>query len=309
MAKNRYCLLSNDVETTSIWHNTLRDETGLKVFKEGMPLLLDLYEKYQVKSTFFFTGYIAKLYPEIVKMVQPYGHEVGSHGLSHEKEDGFDVMPRDRQTEHLKTSKKILEDISGTEVISFRAPALRVNLDTGYALAEAGYKIDSSVASQRFDMFMSFGGMTKLNWLTAPRMPYRTAAESLFKKGDGQIVEVPLSATLLPYLSTTMRIFPTLTAQQRRLVALESKQTGKPVVFDTHPNEFIDESDEERQINKRSKNPVAAFLQDTLRSKLKTKNLGPKGAEIYEKEIKYFHKEEFEFTTIQDYCMKTNLLS
>ena len=27
---DKFCLLSNDVETTSIWHNSLRDETGLK---------------------------------------------------------------------------------------------------------------------------------------------------------------------------------------------------------------------------------------------------------------------------------------
>ncbi len=304
----KYCLLSNDVETTSIWHNSLRDETGYKVFKEGMPLLLDLYEKYNIKSTFYFTGYIAKLYPEIVKMVVPYGHEVGSHGLSHTKEDGFDVMPLQRQIDHLKESKNIIENIIGEEIISFRAPALRVNNDTAIALAEANYKIDSSVASQRFDMFMSFGGLKKLNWLTAPRLPYRTSEGSLFKKGDGQIIEVPLTASILPYLSTTMRIFPTLTAIQRRVMAFESSITGKPIVFDTHPNEFIDESDEVRQINKRSKNFVAAFLQDTLRSKLKVKNLGIKGVKIYEREIKYFDKNEFEFCTIKEFCKQKGLL-
>ncbi len=304
----KYCLLSNDVETTSIWHNSLRDETGYKVFKEGMPLLLDLYEKYNIKSTFYFTGYIAKLYPEIVKMVVPYGHEVGSHGLSHTKEDGFDVMPLQRQVDHLKESKDIIENIIGEEIISFRAPALRVNNDTALALAEANYKIDSSVASQRFDMFMSFGGLKKLNWLTAPRLPYRTSKSSLFKKGDGQIIEVPLTASILPYLSTTMRIFPTLTAIQRRVMAFESSITGKPIVFDTHPNEFIDESDEIRQINKRSKNFVAAFLQDTLRSKLKVKNLGIKGVKIYEREIKYFDKLEFEFCTIKEFCKQKGLL-
>jgi len=305
---NKYCLLSNDVETTSIWHNSLRDETGYKVFKEGMPLLLDLYEKYNIKSTFYFTGYIAKLYPEIVKMVVPYGHEVGSHGLSHTKENGFDVMPLQKQINHLKESKDIIEDIIGEEIISFRAPALRVNNDTAIALAKANYKIDSSVASQRFDMFMSFGGLKKLNWLTAPRLPYRTSEGSLFKKGDGQIIEVPLTASILPYLSTTMRIFPTLTAIQRRVMAFESSITGKPIVFDTHPNEFIDESDEIRQINKRSKNFVAAFLQDTLRSKLKVKNLGIKGVKIYEREIKYFDKHEFEFCTIKEFCKQKGLL-
>ena len=304
----KYCLLSNDVETTSIWHNTLRDETGYKVLKEGMPALLDLYEKYNVKSTFFFTGYIAKLYPEIVKMVIPFGHEVGSHGLSHEKEDGFDVMPLKKQIDHLRESKNILEDISGEEVISFRAPALRVNNDTAIALNECDFKIDSSVASQRFDMFMSFGGIKKLNWLTAPRLPYRTNEKTLFKKGKGNIVEVPLSASLVPYLSTTMRIFPKMTALQRNLMAFESSKTGKPIVFDTHPNEFIDESNEERKINKRSKNVLAAFLQDTLRSKLKLKNLGTKGLKIYEREIEYFVRKEFKFCTIKEYGKQTELL-
>ena len=100
--KYNSCLLTNDVETTSIWHNSLRDSTGKKVFEEGMPLLLDLYAKYKIQSTFFFTGYIAKLYPGIVKMITKYGHEVASHGMSHIKNDGFDVMPLERQIKHLK---------------------------------------------------------------------------------------------------------------------------------------------------------------------------------------------------------------
>ena len=54
---SKYCLLTNDVETTSIWFNSLRDETGLKVLKEGMPVLLDLYEKYEIKTTFFYRLY------------------------------------------------------------------------------------------------------------------------------------------------------------------------------------------------------------------------------------------------------------
>lgn len=304
----KYCLLSNDVETTSIWHNTLRDETGYKVLIEGMPLLLNLYKKYNIKSTFFFTGYIAKLYPEVVKMVLPDGHEVASHGLSHEKEDGFDIMPLKKQIEHLRESKKILEDICGSEVISFRAPALRVNNDTAIALDECGYKIDSSVASQRFDMFMSFGGLKKLNWLTAPRLPYRTSQSTLFKKGDGSIIEIPLSASLIPYLSTTMRIFPNLTAVQRRIMAFETSKTSKPIVFDTHPNEFIDESNEFRKVNKRSKNIITSFLQDTLRSELKLKNLGLNGLKLYEREINYFSKKNFTFCTIKEYCTQTGLL-
>lgn len=308
MKKDNYALWTNDVETTSIWLNTLRNKTGKKVLQEGMPELLDIYEKFQVKSTFFYTAYIARLFPDTVKMVIDAGHEIGSHGKSHLKENGFDVMPLDRQVRHLAESKKLLEDLSGQEVISFRAPALRVNEDTGMALIETGYKIDSSVASQRFDFFLSFGGKIKLNWLKAPRKPYKTKPENIFSKGEGPLIEVPLSAFILPYLGTTMRIFPGLTNMQKWFIHQESSRTGKPVVFDIHPNEFIDESDEPRKITSRSKNPVAYFMQDWLRSNLKVKNLGPQARPIYEKQIKFFRDKGYKSTTIKHYCEEQGLI-
>lgn len=308
ISRNSFCLFTNDVETTSIWFNTLRDETGKKVLEDGMPKLLELYQFYNIKSTFFFTRYIAKKFPEVVKMITPYGHEVASHGKSHLKENGFDVMPFERQKRHLEESKKLLEDISGQEVISFRAPALRVNNDTVRALIETGYKIDSSIASQRFDFFMSFGGIKKLRWLFAPRLPYKTSERSLLKKGRGPIVEVPLSALFLPYVGTTMRIFPLLTSVQGTILNLENKINGKPIVFDIHPNELIDESDEERIINRRVKNSFTYFLQDWVRAQLKVKNLGHSALSLYEKEIKYFKKKYYTFSTIKDYCKTLGLI-
>lgn len=301
---NRSCLLTNDVETTSIWFNKLRDKTGLKVMREGLPLLLDIYEKYGIKSTFFFTGYIAKRFSGVVEMILPYGHEVGSHGLTHKKEHGFDVLSYEKQVYHLSESKKILEDISGQEVISFRSPALRVNKYTAKALSTTGYKIDSSIASQRFDMFLSFGSLRKLKWLFAPRVPYRTDPDSLFKKGNGQIVEIPLSATFLPYVGTTMRIFPSVSRIQRYILNVENKINKKPIVFDIHPNEFIDEFDEKRVINKRSKNPASYLLQDIIRSRLKIKNLGKKAVPLYENQITYFMEKGYKFSTIKNYILE-----
>lgn len=308
-SNNRYCLLTNDVETTSIWQNTLRDKTGEKVLKEGMPLLLDIYAKYNVKSTFFFTGYIAKLFPDVVRMIIQDGHEVASHGKSHLKENGFDVMPFERQKRHLVETKKLLEDISGQEVITFRAPALRVNSHTAAALIEADYKIDSSVASQRFDFFLSFGGIKKLNWFFAPRLPYLTAPDSLFRKGPGPLIEIPLSALFFPYVGTTMRVFPWLTAIQRHGIHMETAYlNNKPVVFDIHPNEFIDESDEPRIIHNRSSNKLAYLVQDYLRAQLKTKNLGPKASPLYEKEIQFYAKREYQFITVQEYCREMKFI-
>ena len=172
--KEKFFFFTNDVETTSIRNHCLCDKTGEKVLKDGMPLLLDLYNKYNVKSTFFFTGYIAEKFPEIVKMILPYGHEVGCHGYTHDSNLAFDVLNLDQQKQHLFKAKKILEDVSGGRVISFRAPALRVNKFTPKALESVGFKIDSSVAPQRGDIFFSFGALKKLNWITAPRKCYNT---------------------------------------------------------------------------------------------------------------------------------------
>eukprot|EP01031_Cornospumella_fuschlensis_P000667 gene667-842_t len=49
MENKRFCLITNDVETTSILNHKLRDKTGQYVLEQG---------------------YIAKLYPEVVKMAQ-----------------------------------------------------------------------------------------------------------------------------------------------------------------------------------------------------------------------------------------------
>jgi peptidoglycan/xylan/chitin deacetylase (PgdA/CDA1 family) len=150
MEKN--VLITNDVETTSILNHRLRDKTADYLLTQGMPRLLELYSKYSVKATFFFTGYVARLKSELVRMASDKGHEIASHGLSHTIEQAFDILPFETQVDHLKESKKILEDISGQEVISFRAPAARANYNLPLAMEEAGYKIDSSVSSQRLDM-------------------------------------------------------------------------------------------------------------------------------------------------------------
>jgi hypothetical protein len=49
-----YVLFTNDVEDTSIWLNTLRDEAALKVYHEGLPILLEIYGEINLKSAIFY---------------------------------------------------------------------------------------------------------------------------------------------------------------------------------------------------------------------------------------------------------------
>lgn len=300
MKKERICLITNDVETSSILNHKLRDKTGEYVLTQGMPRLLDLYDKYGVKATFFYTGHIAQLYPDVVKMAYEHGHEVGSHGLTHEVSQAFDVLTPEKQLSHLKQSKQILEDIIGDEVVSFRAPAARVDEHFPMIMKEAGFKVDSSVASQRFDMMFSFGALKKLHWITAPRKAYFVKEDNIFKKGDSQVLEVPISAMGFPYIGTFMRIAPGLNRMTRRVLFWETCCNGRQFVFLTHPNEFIDEDWEGGKIERRASNYLSYLLGDVLRHKLKVKNLGEKALPIFEKELTFFQKKGFEYITCKE---------
>ncbi len=307
MTKEHICLITNDVETTSILNHKLRDKTGEYVLRQGMPRLLDLYDKYGVKATFFYTGHIAKLYPEVVKMAYQRGHEVGSHGLTHEVNQAFDVLSPEEQLSHLKQSKQILEDIIGEEVVSFRAPAARVDKGFTNILHEAGFKVDSSVSSQRFDMMFSFGALKKLHWITAPRKAYFAKTENIFKKGDSDILETPISAFGFPYIGTFMRIAPALNRMTRHILYWETLCNGRQFVFLTHPNEFIDEDRETTAIERRGSNYISYLLGDVIRHKLKVKNLGGEAIPIYDRELAFFKKKDFEFITCKElYNRKIN---
>ena len=298
---NGIACMTNDVETTSIVNGGLRDETGVKVWKEGLPMLLDLYEKYGVKATFFYIANFAKQHPEIIKIVQERGHEIACHGLTHQHDKAFDVMPYSEQLEHLKTAKKILEDIAGVEVVSFRAPALRVNYDTPKALIEAGFKFDSSVAPQRMDMFMSLGSKNKLQWFRAPRSPYKASVDNLARKGDSGITEVPVSSLVVPYISTFMRISPSLNALTRRLLYLETQNSDKAINFLIHPNEVITEEDLHTKTQRRASSYIGYLLSDVLRRKLKQKHLGQPALELFEHEVRFWADKQYEFKRIKDF--------
>ena len=273
-----------------------------------MPLLLDEYNKFHTKATFFFTADIAKMFPEIVRMILPFGHEVACHGLTHETDKAFDVLTLDEQIEHLRKSKDILESISGQEVISFRAPALRVNKHTPQALSKTGFLIDSSVAPQRIDMFLSFGTKKKLKWLSAPRKPYFTAPDDLSRAGNGKIYEIPVSSFLLSYSGTTMRVSPALLRITRFILNIESSLHSCPLMFVIHPNELIDENVEIKHIERRSNNYFSYLLGDKLRYQLKLRNLGIKALPLLVNQLEYIQKKNFSFITCREYYkLKTGI--
>jgi peptidoglycan-N-acetylglucosamine deacetylase len=270
-------IMTNDVECYSFQTNSYDyKNVHERIYNEALPKLLKLFEKYNVKSTFFFTGKFARLCPEAVKLVNDEGHEVGCHGYRHEDKYNFDKLSFNDQVKYLNKSKKIIEGIIDKKIISFRAPALRINNHLPRSLKKTGFKIDSSIASQRFDGPMTSGALKKLKWMVSPRKPYHMSRKNPYKKGTSKIFEVPISAFLWSYVGTYLRLSPSITNIIQKLLVFESKFTKKPLVFLFHPNECLD-------FVKKKTVKRGNFLTDEIRHKIKMRNLGTKSLVHLEK--------------------------
>lgn len=293
--------ITNDVEATTITGVAYDEEMARRVTTEALPAVLALYKRYGVKATFFCQGSMVAQHPELVNMIECEGHEVACHGWVHDSDKAFDVLSSAEQAEHLRHAKETIDQYAKQPVVSFRAPALRVNEHTVKALREAGYTYDSSVAPQRLDAFMSLGSKKKLQWIGAPRSVYETASDNLARAGQSSIREVPVSAWGLPYISTLMRISPRLTHLTRWLLRHETTRARnhKVVCFLFHPGEVL-EQQETQHIVRRTKNPIVHFFSGLLRTRLKRRNLGKPCIALLENELAYWKNHGYEFKTIRE---------
>lgn len=105
-------------------------------------VLLDLLDKYQFKATFFVLGWIAERLPELVSDIYSRGHEIASHGYSHQLNS---TMSQEEIVQDIVKSKSILENIIHIDVIGYRAPCFSVNEAVMDVLHTNGFKYDSSL--------------------------------------------------------------------------------------------------------------------------------------------------------------------
>ena len=106
---------------------------------------LQIHADTNVKATFFILGEVAQCFPELIKGIVSEGHEIAVHGFYHRQ---IFKLSHDEFKKEVGDAKKLLEDLTGRQVLGHRAPAFSVNKDTQWALEvllEEGFKYDSSV--------------------------------------------------------------------------------------------------------------------------------------------------------------------
>jgi polysaccharide deacetylase family protein (PEP-CTERM system associated) len=107
--------------------------------------LLRLLDEHEARATFFVLGWIAERHPQLVRGLSQGGHEVASHGWDHR----LVTRQNPEQFRHsVRRSKAVLEEITRTEVVGFRAPSFSIVPGREWALdilLEEGYRYDSSL--------------------------------------------------------------------------------------------------------------------------------------------------------------------
>src|SRR5262249_3507706 len=149
--------------------------------------------------TFFFVAREAEQVADYPRILREAGHEIGCHGLTHGNEEEYDAMPVAMQEDYLRRATATLRSLSGDEVRAFRGPRVKISGPTLNILSRMGYLADSTVCSQRFDLVSS--NLVHMGWLRAPRRPYHPNAANAYRSGDLSILEVPVSALGLPFIS------------------------------------------------------------------------------------------------------------
>ncbi len=155
------------------------DAKELRV-ERNVKKILELFARHDVKGTFFVLGWIAERLPAMVREIAAAGHEIASHGFRHTR-----VTQQERADfrEDVTSTKRLLEDTVGQEIIGYRAATYSINAGNLWALdvlAETGHRYSSSIYPIKHDLY----GIP-----SAPRFP--------FKVGDTQLTEIPITTVTM----------------------------------------------------------------------------------------------------------------
>ncbi|HVY05090.1 MAG TPA: XrtA system polysaccharide deacetylase [Burkholderiales bacterium] len=191
-------------------------------------VLLELFREFDVQATFFVLGWVAERERQLIRDIAGAGHEVACHGYSHQLV--YKQSPAEFREETIR-SKKLLEDITGSAVLGYRAASYSIVRESLWAtdiLAELGFAYDSSIFPVHHDRYGIPDAERKPNRMTTPtgqsivEWPLATAGVMGFRlpvAGGGYF-------RLLPY-----RLI------QWGLASINSKER-QPFIFYLHPWEI-----------------------------------------------------------------------
>lgn len=121
------------------WGSRIKSDYAIKHVCEK---ILQIFKEKNAKGTFFISTETLPLSKEHIRMISDNGHEIASHGHHHTLD--YDTKSKEELLLEIKTSKELLEDITGKQIIGFRTPAFKRSKYTDEILEDLGFIYDSS---------------------------------------------------------------------------------------------------------------------------------------------------------------------
>jgi len=152
--------LSFDFDAESLWIGTYkydypvvlaRGEYGARA---GLPRILKILDRHQVKATFFVPGYTAEKHAELVRQIHESGHELAHHGYLHENPGKFSL---EEEREILQKGIDRLRAISGYAPVGYRLPSGVHSPHTLELLLEMGFRYESSMVADDNPYLLNVG--------------------------------------------------------------------------------------------------------------------------------------------------------
>ena len=100
--------------------------------------MLEILDRYEVKTTFFVGGTWAVKESDMLKKIYDAGHEIGNHGYSHKDQD---KLNREQNKNEILTTHTLVNDLIGVNMDLFAPPSGAYNKTTVEVATELGYKM------------------------------------------------------------------------------------------------------------------------------------------------------------------------
>jgi peptidoglycan/xylan/chitin deacetylase (PgdA/CDA1 family) len=105
-------------------------------YREGIPRMLDLWDRHGVKVTSHMIGEAAQRHPELAREIVARGHEAAGHGPRWSSQY---AMSRDEEKQFLIAARDMVEAATGQRPIGYNCNWLRRGPNTLSLLQELGY--------------------------------------------------------------------------------------------------------------------------------------------------------------------------